>query len=80
MDNLSVDLNNICLDDVNFNEIYSKIIIRVTYMAWHNRFKQCKAFQKEIGKQLMLLVAWHPIRWWDCCVPQDEKRNRILFC
>ena len=20
-------------------------------------------------------IAWHPSRWWDCCVHQDEKRD-----
>ena len=26
-------------------------------MAWHNRLKQCKAFKKDISKELMP-VAW----------------------
>lgn len=20
-------------------------------------------------------VAWHPNRWWDCCVSDDEKKQ-----
>ena len=20
-------------------------------------------------------VAWHPNRWWDWCVPEDEKKE-----
>ena len=20
-------------------------------------------------------IAWHPSRWWDQCVPEDEKRD-----
>ena len=24
-------------------------------------------------------IAWHPSRWWDWCVPEDEKkRNRKI--
>ena len=39
---LSVDLNNINLDDGNFDEDDSKTIIHVRLMAWFNRFKQRK--------------------------------------
>ena len=29
---------------------------------------------KKIGEELMS-IAWHRIRWWDCCLPEeDEKR------
>ena len=61
MDILSADCNNISFDDVNFDENDPKIIIPVTYMAWHNRFKQYKVFKKEISKEVTL-VEWHPIR------------------
>ena len=43
---LSVDLNNINLDDVNFDEDDPETIIAVRLMDWHNRLKQCKAFKK----------------------------------
>ena len=36
---LSVDLNNINLDDVSFDEDDPKNIIHVRLMAWCNRFK-----------------------------------------
>ena len=47
---LSVDLNNINLDNVNFDEddpetIYARLI------PWHNRFKQRKALKKELSKE-----------------------------
>ena len=45
-------------------------------MAWRNRLKQCKAFKKDIRKEL-IPVAWHPARWWDWCMPEDEKKERI---
>ena len=37
---LSIDLNNINLDDINFDEDDSETIIHVRIMAWHNRLKQ----------------------------------------
>ena len=36
---LSIDLNNINLDDVNFDEDDPEAIIHVRLMTWHNRFK-----------------------------------------
>ena len=41
---LSVDLNNINLDDANFDE--DETITHVRLMIWRNRLKQCKAFKK----------------------------------
>ena len=23
-----------------------------------------------------MLIAWHPSRWWDWCVPNDEKQGQ----
>ena len=39
--------------------------------AWHKKRKL---------KELMP-IAWHPSRWWDCCVPEDEKKRdtKIVF-
>ena len=31
-----------------------------------------KAQKAQIKKELMR-VAWHPSKWWDWCVPEDEK-------
>ena len=45
MGTLSVDLN-----DLNFDKDDAKTIIHVRPMAWRNRFKQRKAFKKEISK------------------------------
>ena len=64
---LSKDLNNINLDDINFDKDDPETIIFVRLMAWHNRFKQRKAFKKEISKELM------SVRWQDWCVPEDKK-------
>ena len=48
---LSVDLNNINLDDANFHEDDPKTIIHVRILAWHNKRTQCKAFKKEISNK-----------------------------
>ena len=47
MGTLSVDLININLDDVNFDEDVPKSIIHAIPM---DRFKQRKAFKEEISK------------------------------
>ena len=26
-------------------------------------------------KEDLLPIAWHPSRWWDWCVPNDEKKE-----
>ena len=33
-----------------------------------------KAQKPQVKKELMR-VAWHPSRWWDWCVPEDEKKE-----
>ena len=34
---------------------------------------------KELKEEL-LPIAWYPSRYWDWCIPEDEKKNReIVF-
>ena len=40
---------------------------------WYQGYKKRKA-QKAKTKNELILVAWHPSRWQDWCVPEDEKR------
>ena len=75
MDIPSVDLININLDDVNFDEDDPETIIHVILIAWCNRFKQSKAFKKDLRKELMA-VAWHQTRWWNWCISEDEKKEK----
>ena len=35
--------------------------------------KKRKAQKAQIDKKLMP-IAWHPSRWWNSCVPEDEKK------
>ena len=43
---LSIDLNNINLDDVNYDEDDPETIILVRLLAWHSEFKKRKALKK----------------------------------
>ena len=52
------------------------IIIYVRVLAWHIKFEKHKAFKKELNEELMP-VAWHPNRWWDWWVSEDEKK--VIF-
>ena len=61
---LSVDLDKINLDFVDFDEDNSDIIIHVRLLAWHNKSEKRKAFKKDICKELMP-IAWHPTKWWN---------------
>ena len=49
-------------------------------IEWYNGYQKRKTQKAKIKDELMPL-AWHPSRWWDWCVPEDEKkRNRkIVF-
>ena len=75
---LGVDLNNVNPDDVNFNEDDPKTIFHVRLMTWRNKFKQHKAYKKDVSKELKH-GAWHLTRWWDWCKPEDEKRKIKRF-
>ena len=55
---LNVDLNNINLDDTNYDEDEPETIIHIRLSAWHIRFEKPKAPKRDINQELML-VAWH---------------------
>ena len=50
---LNIDLNNINLDCVNFDEDDSETMIHVRFMAWNNKLEQRKPFKKDIRKELI---------------------------
>ena len=39
------------------------------------KVKKKRKAQKAKIKEELLPIAWHPLRWWDWCVPEDEKRE-----
>ena len=70
---ISVGLNNITLDHINFDEDDPETMIHVILMAWRNRCKKHEAFEKAFKK--LMPVALHPTRWWDWCMPEGEKKG-----
>ena len=68
-----VDLNNVSPDNVNFADNDPENIIHFRLTARCKRWKQQKACKKR-GKKL-LPIAWHPTRWWDWCMSEDEKKK-----
>ena len=44
-------------------------------IKWYDGYKKRKAQKTQIKEELML-IAWHPSRWWDWCIPEDEKKRR----
>ena len=73
MDVLNIYLNNINLDN-NFDEDNADPIILIRLLAWDIKFEKCKTLKKDLNEELML-VAWHPERQWDFCVPEDMKKE-----
>ena len=59
---VNVYLNNVSFDDINFNDNDPETIIHVRIMTSCNQYKQCKAWKKDISKELMS-VPWHLTRW-----------------
>ena len=70
---VNINLNNINLDD-NFDEEDPNTIILIRSLTWHTTFGKRKELKKELNEKL-ILVAWHPNRWWDWCVSEDEKKE-----
>ena len=40
-------------------------------IEWYKGYQKYKAQKTSIKKEL-LPIAWHPSRWWDWCVPENE--------
>ena len=72
---LSIYFNNINLDDTNYDEDDPETIIHIILLAWHIKFEKRKALKKELNEELML-VAWHPRRWWNFCMSEDEEEKK----
>ena len=43
-------------------------------IEWRNDYKKDNAQKAEIKEELMA-IAWHLSRWWDWCMPEDEKER-----
>ena len=42
--------------------------------GWYEGYQKRKA-QKAKIKEELLHIAQHPSRWWDWCIPEDEKKE-----
>ena len=51
-----IDLNNININDDNFDEDDPETINHARLNAWHNRFKKLQEYKKQIRKELMPAV------------------------
>ena len=72
MSTCSIDFNNINLGDTNSDQDDTENIIHIRILAWHVKFEKGKALKQEINKELMLIV-WHPRRWWTFGMSEDQK-------
>ena len=41
---------------------------------WYNGYQKRKAQKAQIKEELMP-IAWHPSKWWDWCLSEDEKKE-----
>ena len=57
---------------IDEDDPYTIILIRL--LASHIKLEKRKALKKELGEELMPIV-WHPNRWLDWCMLEDEKKN-----
>ena len=69
----NIDLNNISLDD-KFDKDDPDIIIPMRLLDWYIKFRKQKEHKKLLSEGLMP-EAWHPDRWWDWCMVEDEKKE-----
>ena len=44
-------------------------------IKWYDGYQKYKEQKASIKEQLMP-ITWHPSRWWDWCIPNDEKKKR----
>ena len=48
------------------------------FFEWYDGYKKRKAQKAQIKKELMP-ITWHPSRWWDWCMSEDEKKERKIM-
>ena len=44
------------------------------FFKWYDDYRKRKAQKVQIKNELMR-VTWHPSRWWDWCMSEDEKQE-----
>ena len=48
---------------------------KYNFFEWCDDYKKQKVQKASIKEELMP-IAWHPSRWWDWCIPEDEKKRQ----
>ena len=49
------------------------------FFKWYDSYRARKA-QKASIKEGLLPIAWHPSRYWDWCMSEDEKKKKTKNC
>ena len=45
------------------------------FFEWYDGYQKWKAQKANIREEL-LPIAWHPSRYWDWCMSEDEKQEK----
>ena len=53
---VSIDLNSINLDNINYDEDDPETIIHIIILAWHMKFEKRKTLKKEVNGKIMLIA------------------------
>ena len=69
---LNIDLNCTNFIDSNFDE-YDPDTTHARLLVQHTKFEKRIAVKKNNEK--LMPVVWHPNRWWDWSVSEDEKKE-----
>ena len=56
-----------------FDEDDSDSIILIRLFAWHIKFEKRKKVKRKVSEELTP-VAWHPKRWWNFYMSEDEEK------
>ena len=77
MDILNIDLDNINLDDTNYNVEDPETIIHIRLLAWCIKFEKRKTLKKELSEEL-IPIAWHPKGLWNFFMSEKKELEPIL--
>ena len=69
-----------CVPDQFLTQKMRDVLVKKSPCAlWcYKGYEQRKAQKAKIKEELMS-VAWHPDRWWNWCVPEDEKKELEIY-
>ena len=55
-------------------ELYDDVLDKYDFFEWYEGYHKRKA-QKAKIKDELIPIAWHPSRYWDWCISEDEKKE-----